>query len=109
MEKGKSQIIKGRYNYKQRMEGFFLGTLSSGKPRGTRQVIKTMTNIPHKGTGKLTIDMHGSDFMEIAKQLNSFYCFFESSSTKFTTIVMPPTPSASLEFTIKKSEHLYLL
>ncbi len=101
----KRQIQLDKHSYKQKIEA----TLASGNSREAWQGIKTMTNVPHKGRGKPALTLDGSEGLEMANQLNSFFCQFESSSSSEAATLMPPSlPPLSSNFTIKESEVFHL-
>lgn len=72
----KIQIQLDKQNYKLNIEA----TLMSDNSWEAWQGIKTMTNVPHKGKGKSSLDWRtcldllGGDGLESANQLNSFFC-----------------------------------
>ncbi|KAM4537132.1 uncharacterized protein PAE49_021521 [Odontesthes bonariensis] len=106
----KRQIQLDKYSYRKKIEA----TLVSGNSREAWQGIKTMTDVPHKGRGKPSLDwkhcldMLGGEDIDSANQLNNFFCRFESDRND--TVDPPslsPPPSAS-EWNIRQSDVLQI-
>ena len=88
----KRQVYLDKHNYKLKLEA----SLTSSNSREAWQGVKKMTSIPHKGRGKPSLPLNGSEGIEMANQLNAFFCRFESlepADEVFTVNPLPPPPS----------------
>ena len=91
----KRQIQLDKLSYKQKLEV----SLASGNSEEAWKGIKNMTSIPHKGRGNPSFTLNGNDGKEMANQLNSFFCCFESSESAEAFIMTDFPSSISIEET----------
>lgn len=97
----KRQIQIDKYTYKQKLEE----SLIQGNPRYAWQGIKNMTNISHRGRCKQFPVLQGYEELEMANQLNSYYCRFDSRvSDEIPECSVPPDANSSVGFHITEME-----
>lgn len=72
--------------------------MTSSNSREARQSIKPMINVPHQGRGKASLNLQVSEGLEIANQLNTPFCCFDSGSRNDCPVELPSSPTPPLDF-----------
>lgn len=66
---------------------------TSSNSREARQSIKPMINVPHQGRGKASLNLQVSEGLEMANQLNTLFCCFDSGSRNDCPVELPSSRS----------------